>query len=44
MSFSLIRDENLPFTDSKNTPEKVVPLPKQIKPSLGNPEQVLYSS
>ncbi|MDC1152450.1 N-acetyltransferase [Nitrospinaceae bacterium] len=44
MSFSLIRDENLPFTDSKDTPEKVVSLPKQIKPSLGNPEQVFYSA
>ena len=44
MSFSLIRDENLPFTGSKNTSEKVVPLPKQIKPSLVNPDQVLYSS
>ena len=44
MSFSLIRDENLLFTGSTNTPEKVVPLPTQIKPPLGNPEQVLYSS
>ena len=44
MSFSLIRDEDLLFTGSKNIPEKVVPFPKQIKPSVGKPEQALYSS
>ena len=52
MSFSLLKmerenfkpNEKLPFAGSKIPPEKAAPLQKQIKPSLGKSEQVLYSS